>query len=160
MRIANLTHGALFMLGAYIGVRVMRYLPHLWLAALVAGIAVAAFGGLLERFILRKLGGNVLGQVLVTLGVAFIIADACLVGWGGDPIPIQTPPALQAPVRIGGFFFPPYRLSGVVIPGLGGLLLFFFLERTPLGALIRARGGGPPMASAVGLPVSRLFPPA
>src|SRR5881394_4609180 len=108
MRIANLTHGALFMLGAYIGVSVMRFVPNLWLAALAAGIAVAIFGGLMERLILRKLGGNVLGQVLVTLGVAFIIADACLVGWGGDPIPIQTPPVLQAPVRIAGFVFPAY----------------------------------------------------
>src|SRR6476619_7418265 len=87
MRIANLTHGALFMLGAYLGVSVMRLVPNLWFAALVARIAVAAFGGLLERLILRKLGGNVLGQVLVTLGVAFIIADACLLVWMGRPIP-------------------------------------------------------------------------
>src|SRR5437870_11215250 len=115
MRIANLTHGALFMLGAYIGVSVMRYIPNLWVAALVAGIAVAAFGGLLEKLILRKLGGNVLGQVLVTLGVSFIIADACLLAWGGDPIPIQTPASLQAPVRIAGFVFPAYRLAVVVI---------------------------------------------
>src|SRR5258708_28008106 len=106
MRIANLTHGALFMLGAYIGVSVMRYIPNLWLAALAAGIAVAAFGGLLEKLVLRKLGGNVLGQVLVTLGVAFIIADARLVGWGGDPIPIQTPPLLQAPAPTPRFVFP------------------------------------------------------
>src|SRR3954466_15332650 len=115
MRIANLTHGALFMLGAYLGVTVMRYIPNLWLAALAAGLAVAIFGGALARLILRKLGGNVLGQVLVTLGVAFIIADACLLAWGGDPIPIQTPPSLQAPVRMFGFVFPAYRLAVVVI---------------------------------------------
>src|ERR1043165_8391143 len=115
MPIANLTHGALFMLGAYLGVTVMRYVPNLWLGALAAGIAVALFGGLLERLILRKLGGNVLGQVLVTLGVAFIIADACLIAWGGDPIPIQTPASLQLPVRIGPLIFPAYRLAVVVI---------------------------------------------
>jgi branched-chain amino acid transport system permease protein len=105
MRIANLTHGSLFMLGAYLGATLMRRWPNLWLAALAAGIAVAIFGGLLERLILRRLGGNVLGQVLVTLGVSFIIADACLLTWGGDPIPIPTPPALQLPVRIAGFVF-------------------------------------------------------
>src|ERR1043165_1643600 len=64
MRIANLTHGGLFMLGAYLGVSVLKVVPNLWLAALAAGIAVALFGGLLERFILRKLAGNVLSQVL------------------------------------------------------------------------------------------------
>jgi branched-chain amino acid transport system permease protein len=157
MRIANLTHGALFMLGAYLGVSVMRYVPNLWLAALAAGVAVAAFGGLLEKFILRKLGGNVLGQVLVTLGVSFIIADACLVVWGGDPIPIPTPKALQAPVRIAGFVFPAYRLAVVGIAVLVALALYLLMDRTRLGAMIRAGVDDPEMASAVGIPVSKLF---
>jgi len=74
MRIANLTHGALFMLGAYVGVSVLKVVPNLWVAALVSGAVIAIFGGLLERFILRRLAGNALGQVLVTLGIAFIIA--------------------------------------------------------------------------------------
>src|SRR5215469_2289461 len=55
MRIANLTHGSLFMLGAYVGVTVLAIVPNLWLAALIAGIAVAVFGGLLERLLLRPL---------------------------------------------------------------------------------------------------------
>jgi len=157
MRIANLTHGSLFMLGAYLGVTVMRQWPNLWLAALAAGIAVALFGGLLERLILRQLGGNVLGQVLVTLGVSFIIADACLITWGGDPIPIPTPPALQMPVRIAGFIFPAYRLAVVVIAVVVALALYLLMERTRLGAMIRAGVDDPDMASAVGIPVSRLF---
>jgi branched-chain amino acid transport system permease protein len=118
---------------------------------------VALFGGLLERFILRKLGGNVLGQVLVTLGVAFIIADACLLAWGGDPIPIQTPAGLQAPVRIAGFVFPAYRLAVVAIAILVAIALYLLMERTRLGAMIRAGVDDPQMASAVGIPVSRLF---
>jgi branched-chain amino acid transport system permease protein len=157
MRIANLTHGALFMLGAYLGVSVMRQLPNLWLAALAAGFAVAVFGGLLERLILRKLGGNILGQVLVTLGVSFIIADACLLTWGGDPIPIPTPPSLQMPVRIAGFIFPAYRLAVVVLAVLVAIALYLLMERTRLGAMIRAGVDDPQMASAVGIPVSRLF---
>ncbi len=157
MRIANLTHGGLFMLGAYLGVTVMRYVPNLWLGALAAGLAVALFGGLLERFILRKLGGNVLSQVLVTLGVSFIIADACLMAWGGDPIPVQTPASLQMPVRVAGFIFPAYRLAVVVIAVLVALVLYLLMERTRLGAMIRAGVDDPEMARAVGIPVSRLF---
>src|SRR6266850_1578009 len=111
----------------------------------------------MERLILRKLGGNVLGQVLVTLGVAFIIADACLLVWGGDPIPIQTPVALQAPVRIAGFVFPAYRLAVVVIADVVAIALYLLMERTRLGAMIRAGVDDPQMASAVGIPVSRLF---
>ncbi len=69
MRIANLTHGALFMLGAYVGVTILKFVPNLWLAALLGGLAVALFGALLERFILRALAGNALGGV----------------GWRSDP---------------------------------------------------------------------------
>src|SRR6185503_13560482 len=157
MRIANLTHGALFMLGAYFGISIMKVVPNLWLGALLAGLGVAIFGGLLERLILRKLGGNVLGQVLVTLGVSFIIADACLMAWGGDPIPLPTPPSLQMPVRIAGFVFPAYRLAVVVIAVLVGLVLYLLMEKTRLGAMIRAGVDDPQMARAVGIPVSRLF---
>src|SRR4051812_26541176 len=72
MRVANLTHGSMYMLGAYIGVSVLRVVPNLWIAALAAAIAVALFGGIIERLILRALAGNALGQVLVTLGISFI----------------------------------------------------------------------------------------
>src|SRR5262245_59011056 len=157
MRIANLTHGALYMLGAYLGVSILRQLPNLWLAALIAGGAVAVFGFFLERFVLRKLAGNVLGQVLVTLGVSFIIADLCLIVWGGDPIPIPTPPALQQPVVIGGLTFPAHRLSVVCISFLTAVFLYLLMDRTRLGAMIRAGVDDPDMARAVGIPVSRLF---
>ena len=157
MRIANLTHGGLFMLGAYLGVTILKVVPNLWVAALLAGLAVALAGGLLEKLILRKLAGNVLGQVLVTLGVAYIIADACLLIWGGDPLPIQTPAFLQQPLRVAGFAFPAYRLAVVVIAILVGLGLYFLMEKTRLGAMIRAGVDDMQMARAVGIPVSRLF---
>ena len=157
MRIANLTHGALYMLGAYIGVSILKSVPNLWLAAILSGLVVALFGGILERLILRKLGGNVLGQVLVTLGIAFILADFCLVVWGGDPIPVPTPAFLQQPVRIAGLAFPAYRLAVVIIAVAVGLFLYFFIEKTRLGAMIRAGVDDREMARGVGIPVSRLF---
>jgi len=157
MRIANLTHGSLFMLGAYIGVSILKVLPNLWLAALLAGVAVAAFGFFLEKMILRKLSGNILGQVLVTLGVSFIIADLCLIVWGGDPIPVPTPQWLQQPVRVAGLAFPAYRLAVIVIAFAIAGILFFVIEKTRLGAMIRAGVDDPEMARAVGIPVTRLF---
>jgi branched-chain amino acid transport system permease protein len=157
MRIANLTHGALFMLGAYVGVSVLRYVPNLWFAALASGAAIAVFGGLLERFILRRLAGNSLGQVLVTLGFAFIIADLCLMVWGGDPIPVQTPEFLRSPLVIGGVAFPTYRLAVILIAVVTALGLYLLMERTRLGAMIRAGVDDMQMARAVGIPVSRLF---
>ena len=157
MRIANLAHGALYMLGAYLGVSVLKFVPNLWLAALIGGLLVAIFGGLFERLILRRISGNELGQVLVTLGVAYIIADLCLVIWGGDPIPIPPPQVLQQPLRIAGFAFPSYRLAVVGIAVVTAALLYLLMERTRLGAMIRAGVDDMDMARAAGIPVSRLF---
>ena len=157
MRIANLTHGALFMLGAYIGVTILKFVPNLWLAALLGGLAVALFGALLERFILRALAGNALGQVLVTLGFAFIIADFCLVMWGGDPIPVPTPEYLRRPLIVAGVAFPSYRLAVIGIAIITAIALYLLMERTRLGAMIRAGVDDMQMARAVGIPVSRLF---
>lgn len=157
MRIANLTHGSLFMLGAYVGVTVLRYVPNLWIAALAAGLAIAVFGGLIERFILRALAGKALGQVLVTLGISFIAADFCLIVWGGDPIPIQAPAALERPLMVAGVAFPAYRLVVLAIAVVVGAALYVLMERTRLGAMIRAGVDDPQMARAVGIPVSRLF---
>lgn len=157
MRIANLTHGALFMLGAYVGVSVLKVVPNLWFAAVASGAVIAIFGGLLERFILRRIAGNSQGQVLVTLGFAFIIADLCLMVWGGDPIPVQTPEFLRPPLVVGGVAFPTYRLAVILIAVLTALGLYLLMERTRLGAMIRAGVDDMQMARAVGIPVSRLF---
>ena len=157
MRIANLTHGALYMLGAYVGASLLKFVPNLWLAALLGGLLVALCGGLFERLILRRLPGNELGQVLVTLGVAYIIADLCLVIWGGDPIPLPTPEALELPLEVAGFMFPSYRLAVVGIAIVTAVLLYLLMERTRLGAMIRAGVDDMQMARAVGIPVSTLF---
>jgi branched-chain amino acid transport system permease protein len=157
MRIANLTHGSLFMLGAYLGVTVLRFVPNLWLAALLAGLIVAAFGGLVERLLLRQLAGKPLGQVLVTLGISFIVADLCLMIWGGDPIPLPTPAFLQRPLVVGSIAFPAYRLAVLAIAIVTAIALQVLMEWTRLGAMIRAGVDDMQMARAVGIPVSKLF---
>jgi branched-chain amino acid transport system permease protein len=159
MRLANLTHGAFFMLGTYFGAAALRSYSglNIWVTALGAGIAVAAIGGLFERMVLTRLKTNPLGQVLVTLGMSFIISDACLMLWGGDPIPVPTPQSLQSPTRVYGFVFPTYRLVLVGCAIGVAIVLYFLLERTRLGAMIRAGVDDRQMARAVGIPVSNLF---
>ncbi len=157
MRIANLTHGSMYMLGAYVGVSVLKVVPNLWLAALIGGLVIAVFGGLVERLILRALAGNALGQVLVTLGISFIIADLCLMVWGGDPIPVPTPLSLQQPIFVGGVAFPTYRLVVLAIAVATALALHLLMDRTRIGAMIRAGVDDMQMARAVGIPVSWLF---
>jgi branched-chain amino acid transport system permease protein len=159
MRLANLTHGAFFMLGTYLGAVALRAYSglNIWVTAIGAGIVVAALGGVFERLVLTRLKTNPLGQVLVTLGMSFIISDACLVLWGGDSIPVPTPHNLQAPTRLFGFVFPTYRLVLVGVAVAAAIALYLLIDRTRLGAMIRAGVDDRQMARAVGIPVSRLF---
>src|SRR4051812_27571589 len=158
MRVPNLAHGAFFMLGAYLGVTVMKAFElNLWMGVIGGAILVAVLGGLLERFILRALSGNELGQVLVTLGISFIIADICLLVWTGDPVPVPAPMALRRPLLFMGFAFPTYRLVVLGVAVVAALLLYILMERTRLGAMIRAGVDDMEMARGVGIPVSRLF---
>ncbi|MGB9294770.1 MAG: branched-chain amino acid ABC transporter permease, partial [Pseudolabrys sp.] len=161
MRIPNLTHGSLFMLGAYVGVTfvlgVRGFQLNFWLAALLATLTVAALGALAERLLLRRMPGDQLAQVLVTLGLSFMAADLCLMIWGGDPISVPTPPELEGFVRFGVLVFPAYRLAIIVIAAVFAGALWLLLERTRLGAMIRAGVDDPNMARVVGIRVSQLF---
>jgi len=157
MKIPNLTHGSFFMLGAYLATSLLARGLDFWTAAIVSGLLVAAFGGLIERFILRRLPGAELAQVLVTLGLSFMIADVCLMVWTGDPIRIDTPGGLRGATSMLGLGFPTYRLAISLIAVLFAAALWTLLDRTRLGAMIRAGVDDPEMARVAGIRVSRLF---
>ena len=161
MRIPNLTHGSLFMLGAYVGASFSLGLVgeklKYCLAAVLPTLAVAMTGALIERLLLRRLPSNELAQVLVTLGLSFIAADFCLMVWGGDPLTVATPHTLTGFVRAGGVVFPLYRMAIIAIAVVVALALWLLLERTRLGAMIRAGVDDPDMARVVGIRVSQLF---
>jgi branched-chain amino acid transport system permease protein len=161
MRIPNLTHGSLFMLGAYIGatfvIGILGAKVNFWVAALLATVSVAMLGALAERLLLRRLPGDQMAQVLVTLGLSFMAADFCLMVWGGDPLSVATPPELAGFARLGVLVFPNYRLAIIVIAVIVAIALWLLLERTRLGAMIRAGVDDPDMARVVGIRVSQLF---
>ena len=157
MKIPNLTHGSFFMLGAYLSTSLIAHGFDFWTAALGAGLLVAVFGAVVERVILRRLAGAELAQVLVTLGLSFMIADVCLTVWTGDPIRIDTPPALRGATSVLGLGFPLYRLAVSLIAVVFAAALWALLDRTRLGAMIRAGVDDAAMARVVGIRVSRLF---
>ncbi|MBX9826934.1 MAG: branched-chain amino acid ABC transporter permease [Xanthobacteraceae bacterium] len=157
MRIPNLAHGAFFMLGAYFGYSLLVRGGYFWLVAIVAGLGVGIIGIALERLVLRRISGNEQGQVLVTLGVSFIIADICLLAWTGDPMPLPAPQELRRPLLFAGYAFPTYRLVVLGIALVAAVILYVLMERTRIGAMIRAGVDDMEMARGVGIPVSRLF---
>jgi branched-chain amino acid transport system permease protein len=161
MRIPNLTHGSLFMVGGYFGATLAGGMLSLelnfWVAAVAAALLVAALGAIIERLLLRRLPGQQLAQVLVTLGISFIAADFCLMVWGGDPISVAPPSELAGFIHEGPLVFPLYRLAVIGIAVVVALALWLMLDRTRLGAMIRAGVDDPDMARVVGIRVSRLF---
>jgi branched-chain amino acid transport system permease protein len=158
MRIPNLTHGSFFMLGAYFGASMVLWFHiDFWLAAILAALLVAALGGTVERFLLRRLAGKEQAQVLVTLGLSFMIADLCLMEWSGDPISVDAPASLRGAARLFGLSFPAYRLAIILIALIVAAVLWALLDRTRLGAMIRAGVDDPEMARVCGIRVTRLF---
>ena len=157
MKIPNLTHGSFFMLGAYLATSLIAMGFGFWTAAIAGGLLVALFGGIVERFILRRLAGAELAQVLVTLGLSFMVADVCLMVWTGDPIRIATPDGLRGSTSVLGVGFPTYRLAVSLIAVVFAVGLWALLDRTRLGAMIRAGVDDDAMARVTGIRVSRLF---
>ena len=157
MRIPNLMHGSFFMLGAYLGVTFLAHGMNFFAAALASAAAMAIIGGVIERTLLRRLAGQELAQVLLTLGFSFIVADVCLMVWTGDPIQPATPSGLQGAVRVFSILFPLYRLVILAIAVAVAIGLWLMIDWTRLGAMIRAGVDDAPIARVVGIRVSLLF---
>lgn len=157
LRIVNLAHGALYLLGGYVGYTVTRASGSFALGAVAASVAAGLAGLALQRGLLRFVGGSELRQVLLTLGVGLVLDDLALVVWGGDTFTVPPPPPLRGALRFSGMFFPRYRLmvllSGVVV----FVLLWLLLNRTRIGALIRAGVDDPEIIAAMGINIRRIF---
>ena len=157
MRIPNLMHGSFFLLGAYFGVTFLAQGMNFWLAALLSAAAMAVIGAIIERFLLRRLAGQELAQVLLTLGLSFVVADACLMIWTGDPWQPPTPHPFQGALQVAGLFFPIFRLVIVAVAVVIAIALWLLVDWTRLGAMIRAGVDDAPIARVVGIKVSQLF---
>jgi branched-chain amino acid transport system permease protein len=153
MRIVNMTHGSYYLLGGYVGLTVIWQAGSFLLAVLAGAVAIALLGVGEWGMFLRRLGGQELGQVLTTMGIALIFQDLGLVIWGGEPYTIPTPAVLSGAYQLGQLFFPVYRLFIIAVALLVGGVLWVILERTRLGAMIRATVDDAEMARGVGINV-------
>ncbi|MDF2114056.1 branched-chain amino acid ABC transporter permease [Roseiarcaceae bacterium H3SJ34-1] len=157
MKILNLTHGSYYLVGAYIGSTVIATTGSFILALIIAPIVVAALGAVMERFFLRQFHLDELPQTLLTFGFLFIFADLSLWIWGGDPIMLPKPALFSRSIDIGGLGYPTYRLLLIGVGLLVALILWWFQERTRVGAMLRAGVDDAEIARAMGIDVSLLF---
>lgn len=151
MRIVNLAHGSFYLLGAYVAIAVAGKTGNFWLALVAAPLAVAVVGALAQRSLLNRVADNELGQVLMTFGLLLVISDVCLLVWGGAPLTLEKPASLEGSVQLAGAFFPVYRLAIMAFGALVALALWLFIERTRLGAVLRAGVDDPEMMQGIGI---------
>jgi branched-chain amino acid transport system permease protein len=159
MRNVNLAHGSLYLLGGYVGYVVANHTGW-WILAVAAGFAAAAVAGLLiQLLILRHMQGEELRQTLVTIGLSIVIADVLLWIFTGQVHQMEAPTWLQGPIRDIPLIraFSAYRLSLLGFGLLIGFGLWWLLNRTRVGAMIRAGVDDRAMLSAAGVNVNRVF---
>ena len=158
MRVVNMAHGAYYLLGGYIGLSVARATGSFALALVAGGLAVVVLGYLVDRFLLRRTGENHLAQVLLTVGVAFVIGDVALRIWGGDYLKVPVPVALRGATELpGGLIYPTYRLVLIALGAAVSVLLWVLYRKTQIGAVVRAGVDDREQVAATGINVDRLF---
>ena len=160
-RVVNFAHGSLYMLGAYIAYTLVTAMPGIvgfWTGVVLAAVAVALVGAIIEIAILRRIYRSPeLFQLVATFGVVLVVQDAALAIWGSQDLLGPRAPGLDRAVRIMGEPIPEYDLALIVIGPvvLGAIWLLF--RRTRWGVLVRAATQDREMVGALGVNQRWLF---
>jgi len=158
MGILNLAHASFFMLSAYIAYSVLHLTGNFWLALLLAPIATAIIGVIVERFLLRKVHAfGHIGELILTVGVALVILEGVKAGWGTENLPLSPPESLQGLINIAGLEYPVYRLFVIGIALLLLIILTIILYKTRLGMVVRAAVSDADMVNSLGVNVPLVF---
>jgi branched-chain amino acid transport system permease protein len=158
MNFINLAHGTLYMLGAFFGLSASNHMGSFWAALVVAPLGVALIGAVFYLLIFRRIQAAApMKQVLLTFGLIFVGLETVRIIWGTFIHSIPMPDALAGTIMVLGEIYPIYRLF---IIGLGAavmVLLYLGLERTRIGAMVRAGVDHRVMATALGIDIERIF---
>jgi branched-chain amino acid transport system permease protein len=154
MRIVNLSHGSYFLLGGYVALSVIWSTGSWLLAIPVAAVSIGLLGLVMERVFLRPLGFDPLRQVLLTVGFAFLFQQAALDIWTGNPFDITPPHEITGSIVVGSLHLPLYRIFMIGVALAIGLTLWLVMEKTRLGAIVRATVDDAQMARGVGIDTS------
>ncbi|HET7264926.1 MAG TPA: branched-chain amino acid ABC transporter permease [bacterium] len=160
LRVVNFMHGALYMLGAF-GAFLLGTIfgVSFWWALLISPIAVAIVGYALERTLLRRLYDlDVLYNLLLTFGLTLFIQDAMRLRFGIQGVPYPSPPELHGVVAVGFMLFPTYRFFVLVFSVAVCLGVWWLLEHTRAGMIIRASTENAMLTRALGVDVDRWIP--
>jgi len=155
LEIINFAHGALYMIGAFTAYFLLQYGGlNYWWALLLAPLIVGAFGMLLERTLLRRLKGlDPLYGLLLTFGLALVIQGVFQNYFGSAGMPYAIPDQLRGGVNLGFMYLPIYRGWVVIVSLVVCIATWYLIERTRLGAYLRAATENPTLVRAFGINV-------
>lgn len=155
-RVVNFAHGALFMVGAYVGFAVAS-VTNYWVALVASVLVLAALGILLDRFVFRPLQNeNHIVTVLVTFGIFLVLEDMVQTIWGKDFLSMPTPPLLSGVVDIFGNMFPVYRLMVILVATAVAIGLTLWLRYSRIGLFVRASSVDPETTAVQGVNTDRV----
>ena len=159
LNIINFAHGALYMMGAFVAFLALEYFGiNYWIALLLAPIVVGLFGMIIEKTMLQRLYKlDHLYGLLLTFGLALIIEGLFGNAYGRSGQPYATPEALSGAFNLGFMFLPKYRAWVIVASLLVCFATWYVIERTRLGAYLRAGTENPQLTQAFGINVPRMI---
>ena len=158
MGILNLAHAAFFMLAAYFCYQISGMTGSFWMALLLAPLATAFLGILMERFLLRRVHAfGYLGEMIFTLGISIMITGIVKSVWGTEFLPVPEPSVLEGMVSIAGLDYPKYRLFVIGLGLVVIVMMTMLLYKTRLGKIVRASVSDSGMVSALGINVSLVY---
>jgi len=159
MRVTNLSHGAVYLLGGYIGYSVISATHNFFYGLAVGALAMGLLGLVLERTLITWLGRREMAELLATLGLIYVLDDISLAIWGGTPLTINLPGVLgrSTTLPISGIVYPNTRIFILGVSIVVALGLYLLLRRTRVGAIIRAGVDDREMVSALGINVRLVF---
>ncbi|MGE4239824.1 branched-chain amino acid ABC transporter permease [Ramlibacter sp.] len=158
MNVVNLAHGSFFMLGAFFALSIVNWTGSFFAGLALGWIPAVVLGFAMERLFIRYLYSRThLDQVLLTFGFTFVISDLVRMAWGPEIRNIAVPQMLEGAFEIFGVIVPKYRLFLIAFGGAIAVLLWLFLERSRVGAMVRAGVDDAAVASGLGVNVQLLF---
>ena len=156
--VVNFAHGAFFMVGAFLGVYFLGLTGNFLFSILLVPIVTGAIGLVTERFLIRPLYGRGIDYpLLLTFGLSYVLIEIMRVSFGIEGLPSITPDSLKGSMNVGIGYFPKYRIFLIAVTALIILGIWFFIQKTRYGLIIKAGSRDPEIVKVLGVDVAKVW---
>ena len=156
--VVNFAHGAFFMVGAFLGVYFLGLTGNFFFSLLLVPIVTGAIGLVTERFLIRPLYGRGIDYpLLLTFGLSYVLIEVMRVTFGIEGLPSITPDSLRGSMNVGIGYFPKYRIFLIAMTALIILGIWFFIQKTRYGLIIKAGSRDPEIVKVLGVDVAKVW---